>query len=182
MKLGSWGMGLCSGWFYLEILKYRAAPPNEKQNWKVIDSIVHKDNTRRILLFVSLALILVNLFTLSHAGQKQMYVLGHQMLMILLFLGSWDWFKDSITTPTMVFLGKCAYIVCIIHPFIILYMYYDQEEGLSITATLLLYIAFTNILLEAIASFFIYLLMELPYKRLVTYYLRPLISHDKYLI
>lgn len=182
MKLGSWAMGICSGWFYLEILKYRAATPDEKQNWKVIHSIVNKSSTSGILMFVSLALIIANLFTLSHGGQKQMYVLGHQGLLILLFLGCWDWFKDVITSPSFIFFGKCAYIVCIVHPFIILYMYYGQEEGLSITPSLMFYIAITNIFLEVIVSFFLYLLMELPYKRMVNYYLRPMISHDRYLI
>ena len=107
------------------------------------------------------------------------YVMGMFMILFTFWMGGFTFGKAFMSLSIFRVLGKLSFESALITPLMIQLIYSQQAQGLFIQFNKVIELGLGNVVAVMVASIFLYLLFEFPFKRLIQFSLLPYCSHDE---
>jgi len=106
------------------------------------------------------------------------YIIGIWLIIFTFFTGGFTFGKAFMSRPLFRVLGKLAFESALITPLAVQLIYSQLPNGLFVQFNKVLELGLGNVVCVMVASIFLYLLFEYPFKRLIDISLLPYLTHD----
>ena len=198
MKIHTFAIGITAAFFYMKVLDFRRIPDEETRKAKhPTINFLHNSNLTHVIMFlVGFALVMANLlcghsaiaspyswsmtanvlyFTLT----RPTYAIGIHMILFVFWTGGFTFGKAFISRALFRVLGKLSFESALITPLMVQLIYSTLENGIFVQFNKVLELGLGNVVCVMIAAFFLYLLFEYPFRRVIELTVLKYVSHDE---
>ncbi len=198
-KFAPHSIGVCFAFFYVDVLEYRRTPKAEREGkFPKVHYMYEAKWLGHMANVLGNVLVIVNLLC-GYESVKSPYswamwqnavyfgltrisfAIGIMLIFYSVVVESFRLGLLVTSNGYMRAFGKLSFTCGLLCPLIVTLAYCSQEYALYLTVPGVLYYGIANIMADLIASFFVYITVEYPMKRIVALVVMKKISHDEIL-